>query len=86
MRQAVTKAARGHEVQGRQGRLHGPVEHRRDRCGDATDGLIVITPVFSVSYSGLFKSFFNALEKDGHAVVPTAHTSPVVRALPAVRC
>ncbi|CAL9283383.1 NADH-dependent FMN reductase SfnF [Streptomyces sp. enrichment culture] len=25
------------------------------------DGLIVVTPVFSASYSGLFKSFFDAL-------------------------
>ncbi|MGW1216171.1 FMN reductase [Streptomyces sp. NPDC002499] len=28
------------------------------------DGLIVVTPVFSGSYSGLFKSFFDVLEKD----------------------
>ncbi|MGW3650432.1 FMN reductase [Streptomyces sp. NPDC000878] len=28
------------------------------------DGLIVVTPVFSASYSGLFKSFFDVLEKD----------------------
>ncbi|WP_328561978.1 CE1759 family FMN reductase [Streptomyces coelicoflavus] len=27
----------------------------------AADGLIVVTPVFSASYSGLFKSFFDAL-------------------------
>jgi FMN reductase len=30
----------------------------------AADGLIVVTPVFSASYSGLFKSFFDVLEKD----------------------
>ncbi|MGR6971985.1 FMN reductase [Streptomyces cynarae] len=28
------------------------------------DGLIVVTPVFSASYSGLFKSFFDVLEKE----------------------
>ncbi|AIR99814.1 FMN reductase [Streptomyces glaucescens] len=28
------------------------------------DGLIVVTPVFSASYSGLFKSFFDVLDKD----------------------
>ncbi|MEU8585706.1 FMN reductase [Streptomyces sp. NPDC048664] len=28
------------------------------------DGLIVVTPVFAASYSGLFKSFFDVLDKD----------------------
>lgn len=28
------------------------------------DGLIVVTPVFSASYSGLFKSFFDVLEPE----------------------
>lgn len=28
------------------------------------DGLIVVTPVFSASYSGLFKSFFDVLDPD----------------------
>ncbi|MEU6255400.1 FMN reductase [Streptomyces sp. NPDC047043] len=28
------------------------------------DGLIVVTPVFSASYSGLFKSFFDVIEPD----------------------
>ncbi|MET9734977.1 FMN reductase [Streptomyces sp. NPDC006458] len=28
------------------------------------DGLVVVTPVFSASYSGLFKSFFDVLDKD----------------------
>ncbi|MEY9968522.1 FMN reductase [Streptacidiphilus sp. MAP12-16] len=28
------------------------------------DGLIVVTPVFAASYSGLFKSFFDVLEQD----------------------
>ncbi|WP_328470153.1 FMN reductase [Actinoplanes sp. NBC_00393] len=30
----------------------------------AADALIVVTPVFSASYSGLFKSFFDVLDKD----------------------
>lgn len=35
----------------------------------AADGLIVVTPVFSASYSGLFKSFFDALGvTDEHAL------------------
>jgi FMN reductase len=29
----------------------------------AADGLIVVTPVFTASYSGLFKTFFDVLEK-----------------------
>ncbi len=28
------------------------------------DGLIVVTPIFNASYSGLFKSFFDVLDKD----------------------
>ena len=30
----------------------------------SADGLIVVAPVFSASYSGLFKSFFDVLDKD----------------------
>ncbi|MFF7565807.1 FMN reductase [Streptomyces pseudovenezuelae] len=30
----------------------------------AADGLIVVTPVFSASYSGLFKSFFDVLDPE----------------------
>ncbi|MET7697010.1 CE1759 family FMN reductase [Streptomyces sp. NPDC005485] len=30
----------------------------------AADGLIAVTPVFSGSYSGLFKSFFDVIDKD----------------------
>jgi len=30
----------------------------------AADGLIVVTPVFSASYSGLFKSFFDLIDPD----------------------
>ncbi|MFF4748286.1 FMN reductase [Streptomyces sp. NPDC002514] len=34
------------------------------------DGLIVVTPVFTASYSGLFKSFFDVLEPDALAGKP----------------
>ncbi|MFF3498416.1 FMN reductase [Streptomyces sp. NPDC003247] len=40
-----------------------------DAVADA-DGLIVVTPVFSASYSGLFKSFFDVMEKDALAGKP----------------
>ena len=36
----------------------------------AADGLIVVTPVFNGSYSGLFKMFFDALDKDSLAGTP----------------
>lgn len=36
----------------------------------AADGLIVVTPVFSASYSGLFKSFFDVLDRDALAGKP----------------
>ncbi|MFH8802635.1 CE1759 family FMN reductase [Streptomyces sp. NPDC017936] len=36
----------------------------------AADGLIVVTPVFAASYSGLFKSFFDVLERDALAGKP----------------
>jgi FMN reductase len=41
----------------------------------AADGLIVVTPVFSASYSGLFKTFFDVLEAgvlDGKPVIVAA--------------
>jgi FMN reductase len=31
---------------------------------DGADGLIAVTPIFSASYSGLFKTFFDVLDKD----------------------
>ncbi|TYB38450.1 NADPH-dependent FMN reductase [Micromonospora sp. AP08] len=34
------------------------------------DGLIAVTPVFNASYSGLFKSFFDVVEKDALADRP----------------
>lgn len=30
----------------------------------SADGLIAVTPVFSASYSGLFKSFFDVIDND----------------------
>ncbi|MEU0783664.1 FMN reductase [Streptomyces sp. NPDC006173] len=36
----------------------------------SADGLIVVTPVFSASYSGLFKSFFDVLDKDALVGTP----------------
>jgi FMN reductase len=36
----------------------------------ASDGLIVVSPIFSASYSGLFKSFFDALDTDALAQKP----------------
>lgn len=41
----------------------------------AADGLVVVTPVFSASYSGLFKTFFDVLEPgalDGKPVLVAA--------------
>ena len=35
------------------------------------DGLIAVTPIFNASYSGLFKLFFDVLERDGLAGKPT---------------
>ncbi|MFE9772202.1 CE1759 family FMN reductase [Streptomyces sp. NPDC005931] len=40
------------------------------RAVTQADGLIVVTPVFSASYSGLFKSFFDVLDKDALAGKP----------------
>jgi FMN reductase len=34
------------------------------------DGLIAVTPIFNASYSGLFKSFFDVIEKDTLAGKP----------------
>jgi FMN reductase len=34
------------------------------------DGLIVVTPVFAASYSGLFKSFFDLVDQDALAGTP----------------
>jgi FMN reductase len=36
----------------------------------AGDGLIAVTPIFSASYNGLFKMFFDVIDKDGLAGMP----------------
>ncbi|TNC46114.1 FMN reductase [Mumia zhuanghuii] len=36
----------------------------------ASDGLVVVTPIFTASYSGLFKSFFDVLDKEALAGKP----------------
>ena len=35
------------------------------------DGLVAVTPVFTASYSGLFKTFFDVLDKDALSGKPT---------------
>jgi FMN reductase len=45
--------------------LRGPVE-----AVTGADGLIAVTPIFSASYSGLFKTFFDVLDKDALAGTP----------------
>jgi FMN reductase len=37
---------------------------------ERADGLIAVTPIFTASYSGLFKSFFDVLDKDALADKP----------------
>jgi FMN reductase len=36
----------------------------------AADGLVAVTPIFSASYSGLFKMFFDVVNRDGLAGKP----------------
>ncbi len=35
------------------------------------DGLVAVSPIFSASFSGLFKLFFDVIERDGLAEMPT---------------
>ena len=37
----------------------------------SADGLIAVSPIFNASYSGLFKLFFDVVERDGLAAKPT---------------
>jgi len=37
---------------------------------EGADGLIAVTPIFSASYSGLFKTFFDVLDKDALTGTP----------------
>ena len=48
----------------------GPTLGEAIRHVTAADGLIAVTPVFNASYSGLFKLFFDVLERDGLADTP----------------
>jgi FMN reductase len=48
----------------------GPTLAAALRAVAEADALIVVTPVFSASYSGLFKSFFDVREKDALAGTP----------------
>ena len=50
-----------------------PDELLRDALEAVTnaDALIAVTPVFSASYSGLFKSFFDVIDRDALADKPT---------------
>ncbi|MCP2339382.1 FMN reductase [Actinomadura rupiterrae] len=48
------------------GELKGAVE-----AVSGADGLIAVTPVFQASYSGLFKTFFDVLDKDAIEDTPT---------------
>jgi FMN reductase len=43
-----------------------PNAHLREAVDTVTgaDGLIAVTPIFSASYSGLFKTFFDVIDKD----------------------
>ncbi len=49
-----------------------PSPRLRDSVGTvvAADGLIAVSPIFNASYSGLFKLFFDLLERDGLAGKP----------------
>ena len=50
-----------------------PDEALRDAIETVTDAdaLIAVTPVFSASFSGLFKSFFDVIDRDALADKPT---------------
>ena len=67
------RAARARPRPGRQPAHRLP---ERVRCGrpwtrsSGADGLIAVTPIFSASYSGLFKTFFDVLDKDALAGKP----------------
>jgi FMN reductase len=53
----------------------GPELAAAEAAVAAADGLVVVTPVFSASYSGLFKTFFDVLETgalDGTPVLVAA--------------
>jgi FMN reductase len=47
----------------------GPLSDAIDKVTHA-DGLILVTPLFTTTYSGLFKSFIDVLDKDSLAAMP----------------
>lgn len=47
----------------------GDLRHTIDQVIGA-DGLIAVTPIFSASYSGLFKTFFDVLDQDALTGMP----------------
>nr|WP_120491656.1 FMN reductase [Corynebacterium lactis] len=51
------------------GLYDAPLREALDKVS-AADGLIAATPVFAASYSGLFKMFFDALDKDALTSMP----------------
>lgn len=53
------------------GGIVGPEVAAAHASVDRADALIVVTPVFSASYSGLFKLFFDTLDTDALNGVPT---------------
>ncbi|MGW2483916.1 FMN reductase [Streptomyces sp. NPDC001571] len=48
-----------------------PALRRAIEAVTEADGLIAVTPVFSASYSGLFKSFFDVIDRDALVGKPT---------------
>jgi FMN reductase len=52
------------------GGVASPALARVRETVSAADGLIAVTPVFSASYSGLFKMFFDALDTDALNAMP----------------
>lgn len=52
------------------GGIASPTLARVREAVSAADGLIAVTPVFSASYSGLFKMFFDALDTDALNAMP----------------
>jgi FMN reductase len=52
------------------GMPQGPVDRAKELVS-AADGLVVVTPVFAASYSGLFKMFVDALDPEALNGMPT---------------
>ena len=71
------RGRRAARARSRSGRQPGQRLPERPRCGPrwtpspARTALIAVTPIFSASYSGLFKSFFDVLDRDTLVGKPT---------------